>query len=99
MTVELSARHLRNLLRSAENTGVAAVLLQRASDDLVGLLLEISELRRLIGPRRLHALETAKRVASLRLSGVPVPAICVRTGLSRSRVYQLLDNPVVESAP
>lgn len=72
------------------------IWLQAIAAELTGQLLEIERLRRALGPRRLQAMATARRVQALHAQGIPASTIGERLGLSRPRVYQLLDSdPVV----
>jgi len=95
---------LRKLFALAAAGGADPTWLRQAADQLVAQMLELRELRRMVNPRRRRTLELARRVKALREKGVAAAALQQRFGVSRTRIYQLLqlssillDNDAVSS--
>jgi len=93
----MDADELLKLLKLARAGGGDLAWLRRKSTQLVEEALELERLRDAMGPQRLEAMQRRRRVLALHRQGVPASVIVARLGLSRSRVYQLLDNPAVLS--
>jgi hypothetical protein len=88
---------LRALIVAATIRGCDPELLSAASEELVGLIVEVKELKRQRDPRKAQTEDLARRVgkAESRLcrNGTNtgrVPLLMRQFGLSRSRIYELL---------
>jgi hypothetical protein len=92
------AATLRKLFDLAAAARIDPAVVETASQQLLDVLLEVQQLRRALGPKRLRALQRARRAEALRRAGLSGADIGKRLGLSRQRVKQLLDERVIESA-
>ena len=82
---------LRKLFALAAAGGADPDWLRQVADQLVAQMLELEETRRLVNPRRRRTLELARRVKALRDQGVAAAALQQRFGVSRTRIYQLIE--------
>ena len=82
---------LRKLFALAAAGGADPDWLRQVADQLVAQMLELEETRRLVNPRRRRTLKLARRVKALREKGVAAAALQARFGVSRTRIYQLLE--------
>src|ERR1039458_6733579 len=75
----------------ARADGVDPGWLRETADEIAALMSELAQLRRMVSPRRLRTLELARRVKVLRNKGVAAAALQQRFGVSRTRIYQLIE--------
>ena len=85
------AATLRKLFELAAAGGADPGWLREAADEIAALMFELAQLRRLVNPRRRRTLELARRVKALRDQGVAAAALQARFGVSRTRIYQLIE--------
>jgi hypothetical protein len=91
----MSSDDLVKLLRLARAGGGDEGWLRLKFVQLGDENMELAWLRQAIGARRLQAARSARCAIDLRRQGVSAAAIAERLGLSRARVYQLLDTDAV----
>ena len=82
---------LKRLFERARADGVDPGWLRETADEIAALMSELAQLRRMVSPRRLRTLELARRVKVLRNKGVAAAALQQRFGVSRTRIYQLIE--------